>query len=622
MSVERPMTDLSRSYTLATMSPVRPVQSPLLVGRDDLLQLAERRIAEATAGRGHLLLLAGEAGVGKTRLLQSIERRADTDGFRVAQGDLSPNDSEVPLASILDLARTMSRIESFGTLGAEILGHEGGRRGDGLSRRQLLVHEIADLILGSIHAPTLLAFDDIQWADELSLEVIGDLARRAREVPLLLVAGYRLGELPTGSIHREWRARLLSQRLAEEVRLERLTHDQTALVTTLILGTGLPAPREVVAAIYERTDGIPLHIEELLAALRDVGAVDRRTIRDAHVPDTIEDAVLARYGRLSPEARAVARAGAVIGRCFVPELLAGLLDRPLHELDAPLDELVRQSFLHPFSFLDQGYYDFRHQLLRDALYGAVQAGELRRLHARAAEFGGMLPGVSEVHASVHFERAGLGAQAYRAALIGARAASDVSSRREAFELYARAVRNAPAELSELELADLEFAYADAAASVDDDEVMGSAGRAARAHYLAAGESVRAAECLNLLINVAYRQLKPINERSRSRTRPRPSSLRCRRPTIGICSCATSTCTAQCGRWTARTSRTPSGPLCAHVASSTSWTRHSRPRTRTSPSTVGTSSTGRPSSRSFAATSNRACRPRSRWPAPPATSTSN
>jgi DNA-binding CsgD family transcriptional regulator len=264
--------------------------------------------------------------------------------------------------------------------------------------------------------------------------------------------------------------------------------------------------------VYERTNGIPLHVEELLAALEDVGAVDGRTIRDAHVPDTIEDAVLARYGRLSPEARAVARAGAVIGRCFVPEVLAGLLDRPLNELDAPLDELVQQSFLHPFNFLDRGYYDFRHQLLRDALYGTVQPGELRRLHARAAEFGGVLPGVSEVHASVHFERAGLHAQAYRAALTGARAASALSSRREAFELYARAVRNAPAELPELERADLQFAYADAASSVDDDEVMVSAGRAARAHYLAAGEPLRAAECLGLLINVAYRQLRPITER--------------------------------------------------------------------------------------------------------------
>src|SRR3954453_10225500 len=107
------MTTEGRSYTLATMVTMRPIQSPLLVGRDELLQLAERRIDEAAAGRGHMLLVAGEAGVGKTRLVHSIERRADARGFRVAQGDLSPNDSEVPLASIRDLARTMSRTEAF-----------------------------------------------------------------------------------------------------------------------------------------------------------------------------------------------------------------------------------------------------------------------------------------------------------------------------------------------------------------------------------------------------------------------------------------------------------------------------------------------------------------------------
>ena len=74
-------------------------------------------------------------------------------------------------------------------------------------------------------------------------------------------------------------------------------------MTTLILATGLPAPREVVNAVYERTDGIPLHVEELLAALDDRSRLDGRAIRDAHVPDTIEDAVLARVARLSPDAR-------------------------------------------------------------------------------------------------------------------------------------------------------------------------------------------------------------------------------------------------------------------------------------------------------------------------------
>ena len=98
--------------------------------------LAERRIEEAAAGRGHLLLLAGDAGVGKTRLLQSIERRADADGFRIGQGDLSPHDREVPLASILDLARDISRTETFGTLGPDILGLQRGKGADRLAHRQ------------------------------------------------------------------------------------------------------------------------------------------------------------------------------------------------------------------------------------------------------------------------------------------------------------------------------------------------------------------------------------------------------------------------------------------------------------------------------------------------------
>ena len=88
----------------------------------------------------------------------------------------------------------------------------------------------------------------------------------------------------------------------------------------------------------------------------------------------------------------VARAGSVMGRCFVPDALAGCLDRPAADLDAPLAELVDQGFLYPFAFLDRGYYDFRHQLLRDALYDTVPPAELRRLHARAAEFGALMDG--------------------------------------------------------------------------------------------------------------------------------------------------------------------------------------------------------------------------------------
>ena len=206
---------------------------------------------------------------------------------------------------------------------------------------------MVDRITESLDSPAMLAFEDLQWADDLSLEIVAELARRIRDRPVLLVGAYRTDELPTDTILREWRARLLTQRIAEEARLAPLTFDQTALMTTLILATGLPASREVVSAVYERTDGIPLHIEELLGAIGDEARSDGRAIREATVPATIEDAVLARFERLSPEGRAVAQAGAVIGRCFVPEILAGIMDLPPDALEAPLRELVDQAFLDP-----------------------------------------------------------------------------------------------------------------------------------------------------------------------------------------------------------------------------------------------------------------------------------
>jgi len=488
--------------------------SPLLVGRDDLLALAEELIAAVAAGRGAALLLAGEAGVGKTRLLAAILRKALAAGFRVAKADLAPADREVPMASILDLARTMRGTGTFGALGDELLGLRGGRGADNVGSRRLLVRDAADRMLAATDVPTLLAFEDLQWADELSLEVVAELARLAPDGPLLVLGTYRSDELPAESIHREWRARLLSQRHATEVRLGPLTYEQTALVTSLILGRGLPAPREVVKAVFERTDGIPLYIEELLGALDDDARNDDHAIRHVNVPDTIEDAVRARAARLSDDARAVARAGAVIGRCFVPEVLAGILDRPLAELEEPLDELVRNAFLLPFDVVDRGYYDFRHQLIRDSLYATVPPRDLRRLHARAAEFGTQLVGASEIHASVHFERAGLRAQAFRAAVAGAEAAAALSSRREAFELYRRAIANLPEELSAREVGRVFSGYADAALAIDNVSVATDAAEQARRGFLEAGMPLEAAAAVLDLMMARRRDAQPLSDRER------------------------------------------------------------------------------------------------------------
>ena len=487
------------------------VRCPLLIGRDDLLELADRRLDDATAGRAQFLLLAGEAGIGKTRLLGAIRRKAEARGFAAVAGSVAPQDRDVPASSILDLARSMTRLAPFADLGRQLLDLSDTTMAAEHVHRRRLVMELVERILTSLPGLTMLSFEDLQWADDLSLEIIGELARQSRDRRLLLTADYRTEDLPPGPSFRDWRARLITQRTAEEVRLAPLTQTETALVTTLILDTGLPAPREVAAAVFERTDGIPLHIEELLGAVSAEARADGTAIREATVPDTIEDAVIARIAHRSPEAQAAARAGAVIGRCFVPEVLAGIMDLPPEALEVPLQELVDHFILDPPGL--RGLYDFRHQLLRDALYRTIPAAQRRRFHARAGEFGAQLEGASEIHASVHYERAGLRRQAYEAALSGAREAVRLSAHREAFELYRRAVDNVPDGLGDQDRGALLEAYSSEAAAIEENEIAEHTSRDARAAYLAAGRSAKAAEMLVGVLGIWRREARSVVQRS-------------------------------------------------------------------------------------------------------------
>ena len=257
-------------------------------------------------------------------------------------------------------------------------------------------------------------------------------------------------------------------------------------MTTLILDTGLPAPREVAAAVYERTDGIPLHIEELLGALSADARANGLAIKEAAVPETIEDAVLARLSHRTPEAQAVVKAGAIIGRCFTHEVLAGIMDVSPEAIEAPLQELIDNFVLDPPGA--RNVYDFRHQLLRDAVYRSVPVGDRRRFHARAAEFGAQLEGASEIHSSLHYERAGMGREAYEAALAGAREASRLAARTKSFDLYRRAVEHMPDDLDPAVKAEILESYGVAASSIDDSGLWIEMSRQAATAYRAAGDA--------------------------------------------------------------------------------------------------------------------------------------
>lgn len=499
-------------YTPPKMSTPTTIQCPIIVGRDHVLGLADTTIEAALAGRGRTILLAGEAGIGKTRLVTAVARRAMANGFRYAGGDLAPQDADVPLAVIRDLLRTMRLDPSMAVLGDELLDRCDEAAASGGTYSRTLVLDLVDRMRSGLDRPTILKFEDLQWADDMGLEAIAELARVVVGLPVLIVASYRRDETPPGTPLRDWRARLLTQRRAEEVRLERLTLDETATMATLLLGTGLPAPRDVVQALHQRSDGLPLHIEELIAAARMRGGIDEQAVRAGGVPDTIEDAVLVRAGRRSAEAQAVARAGAVIGRCFTPDVLAGVMDRPVAELDAALQELVDHGFLYTFGVVDAGYYDFRHQLLRETLYQATPEMDRRRFHARAGEFGATLDGASEVHASLHYERAGLREEAFRAARDGAEAAVRLSAHREAFELYRRAVRNLPDDVGPLERAELLDRYAGEAGAIEENDICEAQAWAAREAFLEAGRPLEAAWMVSTIHNMWKRLGRSLSAR--------------------------------------------------------------------------------------------------------------
>jgi DNA-binding CsgD family transcriptional regulator/tetratricopeptide (TPR) repeat protein len=474
------------------------VQCPIIVGRDDVLEQLDRAVTEVARGRGRTLFLSGPAGIGKTRLMWATARKADAAKVRVGAGSVAPQDHAVPLASIREFATGIRAEATWGTLSADLIAIDGRHDGDGLGARRLIVRAVADRILETIDRPTMLIFQDLHWTDEMSLEVIGELARHVDGRPLLLVCDYRGDELPVEGIHKEWRARLLSQRFAEEIKLRPFTADETGLATTLILGGELPAPREVVEAVHERTNGIPLHIEELIAVLGPEERTDGKRIRDASVPDTIADAVIARVNRLAPETRTLIQAGAVIGRCFSPDVIAGMVDRPLEEIEPSIQELVDAGILYPFDYVDQGYYDFNHQLLRDAIYASVPPSQRRRFHAQAAEFVMTLESASVVHASRHYEQAGLRPEAFRSAMTGAREASRISARQEAYELYERAIANMPPELTVAEQADLYSQFSQAAGAIEHNEECSEAAARARELYLQAGRPIEAADMLTLV----------------------------------------------------------------------------------------------------------------------------
>jgi len=372
------------------------VSSPVFIGRASELDQLDRAVSRAASGTPSIILVGGEAGIGKSRLVaEAIAAKAARDAIVLSGAcvDLGGDDG-LPFAPIAEALRQLVRRldpESLAALMdpatldlARLLPALGASTGSAAQRAEApgelaqtrLFEAFLTLVgrVGSV-APVVLALEDLHWADAATRDLTAFLARNARDERLCVIGTYRTDELHRRHPLRGWLAEM--QRLAsvDLVRLARFDATESAAQIAAILGAD--ADSTVVASIHERAEGNPFFAEELLAA----GA----TGPDDQLPVSLRDVLLARANAVSEPARRLLGVVAVAGRAADELLLAGVSGSTETDVAASLDEATSQNLLVPSDDGTAAGYAFRHALLREALYDDLLPGARRRLHARYAE---------------------------------------------------------------------------------------------------------------------------------------------------------------------------------------------------------------------------------------------
>ena len=359
------------------------------IGRADELHRLEATLDRAEQGRPQVVLLAGDAGVGKTRLLVEFAGRARGRGVRVLVGGcVELGDIGIAYLPVADALRGLADDPADAQLLAEVaatapglgrllpgigkVGPTGARAGDGLDQLQVFDAVRALLVGRAERSPVVLVLEDLHWADRSSRDLLAFLARTLRAGRVLLVVSYRSDELHRRHPLRPLLAELV--RLPGVERLELAPFSRAELAEHLAAIAGVPLPADRIAGIHVRSEGNPFYAEQLLAA----GAGDE----DVGLPVTLADVVLARVQGLSEPAQQVLRVAAVAGRRVPHRLLAEVVGQPEADLERGLREAIDAGVL--VADRTAGSYMFRHALLQEAVYGDLLPGEQVRLHAAYA----------------------------------------------------------------------------------------------------------------------------------------------------------------------------------------------------------------------------------------------
>ncbi|MCW5747260.1 MAG: AAA family ATPase [Alphaproteobacteria bacterium] len=386
---------------------VRTAPRNTFVGRNQELDLLRENWQRAAAGHGRLVLVSGEAGMGKSRLCDAFGQQLANQPHLRIQYQCSPQHVNTPLhpvagqlrhAAAIDaaddtavnhakLARCLAAggIDDRGVrLVAPLLGIDlppAAADADlpPAERRErllaTLLHYIRTL---SRTQPVWLHVEDAHWIDPTTQELIARVADGIADWPVLMVVTFRP----------EYRAPWTGQSTAASVTLERLPRPQVVAMLRL-LADWKSLPEAAIEHIVSKTDGVPLFVEEMFRGLTEAGFLveDAESFRLARpldteaVPATLQDALMARLDRLA-SARTVAQVAAVIGRKFSRQLLTAALDVAEDDCRSALDQLVQGRLVDRRGAAPNESYVFRHALIRDAAYNSLLRRQRREWHGR------------------------------------------------------------------------------------------------------------------------------------------------------------------------------------------------------------------------------------------------
>ncbi len=382
-----------------------------LVGRDHELALLLDRFEQASGGEGQVILLSGEAGIGKSRITRSVIERLPPESHTRLRYYCSPyytNSALYPVIAQLEraaafladdtadqkldkleamLGQASGRIAEAAPLVAALLSIPTDGRYPALNLTpqaqkartfEVLLDQLAGL---AARQPVLMIFEDAHWIDPTTNELFELVIDRLQRLPILLLITSRPEFTPpwTGFAH------------ITSLTLNRLGRNQgVAIIAQLTGGKGLP--EEVLGQILEKTDGVPLFVEELTKAVLESGLVldagDHYRLAGAlaplAIPATLHDSLMARLDRLTP-VKEVAQIGAVIGRDFAHELLAMVAPLAGDHLVEALTQLVNSELLFRRGAPPKATYSFKHALIQEAAYQSLLRSKRQQLHARIAE---------------------------------------------------------------------------------------------------------------------------------------------------------------------------------------------------------------------------------------------